>query len=862
MPARPREPAPLLPLAVGLILGITADWFLAPASWIAATAILAGAGAALAGRRRSLVATLALLMAAAGVGALRHATADRWLASDHIVLFTSPEPMLAEVQGRVISTPYSVEPAADVPRAYSIGPKTHFIIEASRLAGLEGPITVSGKVTVSIKGVLPTLGPGDLVQMTGWVYRPRGPRNPGEYDWALHQRRSGLFVGMSCDHAESVIRLDRSGGAFQRLLDGARARARGYLLDSAFDEGDIGAGVLEAMVLAQRSAVPEAMNQAFIRTGNAHFLAASGMNVAWLAVTGWAAMTLLGLHYRKKAVAAALLIASYVLLAEPQPSILRAGIMGLLWCASVYHRGRSNVLNWLACSAVVLLLIDPNDCFRPGFQYSFMAVLALVHLYPRLTAAIASAMPWERLRRDGLLLQGTTGSFLPMADGEQSGAADLARKGADWFVRLLLLSLSAWLVTSPLSCYIFNQFTPWGAVDTCLLWFLAAPVTCWGYLTLLAGLLFPSSGVIFGPVLKFGTGLMLGLVQLLARVPGTILDGRSPSVWWVLAVYATLGLWLYRPSILRWRHSFKVLAVLLIAWWLVPPWWVRADHDRLLVWVLAAGDGNAVVAELPDGKVLICDFGTRSPFDIGRLGVSFLKHRGINKVDAVFVSHPDFDHYSGIETIIREIPVGRVLINDWFEPLAPERSAAWQFLEAVRKAGTPIEIIHAGTRLAGTGDVAVEALWPPAEAEAVPLGDNDSSTVLRISYQDRSILLPGDITDLPARRLIAGQVLRSEALLLPHHGSVFGATRDFIDAVDPRIVVRSTGQRSGMTTNNIESLAAGRRYFSTADAGCVLLEVKNGRITAQAVVAEERQSTPNTEQAQSRGTIAHREVVQ
>lgn len=869
---KPHPPAPLLPLAIGLILGIAADNLYPLTSWVSVAVVVFGALAALMGwnsQRVALLATrgkrglapsrrplalprvifrdvpvpfchvLGLLVAAAGVGSLRHAMADRWLAGNHVLMFTDEEPMLVELQGRVVGIPYLVAPAADVPRAYSIGPKTHFVIEASQLAGVDGPIAVSGRAAVSIKGAAAGLAAGDIVQMTGWLYRPRRPQNPGQYDWALHQRRNGLLVGLSCDHAESVIKLGRSGGALQRLLDGARARARGYLLDGAFDENDAGAGVLEAMVLAQRSAVPEAMNQAFIRTGNAHFLAASGMNVAWLAVTGWVAMTLLGLHYRKRAVVAALLIASYVLLAEPQPSILRAGIMGLLWCLSVYHRGRSNVLNWLACSAIILLLINPNDCFRPGFQYSFMAVLALVHLYPRVSAVAAAAMRKRPFRWNDRLLAAGEGGVPSCGDVETaSGMAALARRAVHWLAQLLLLSLSAWFVTAPLCCYTFNQFTPWGAVNTCILWFVAAAVTCWGYLTLLAGILLPASGAVFGPVLKVGTNLMLGLVEVLAQVPGTILDGRSPSAWWVIAVYAAMGSWVYRPAILRWKHAFKIVAALLLVWWLVPPRWSRLDQDKLLVWVLAAGDGNAILVEMPNGKTAICDFGTRSPFDIGRAGVAFLKHRGIRTVDAVFVSHPDFDHYGGIEALSREIQVDRVLINDRFEPQAAEQSAARQFLEAMRKAGTPIEVVGEGTRFDWTGGAVVEVIWPPADAGVLQLDCNDSSMVLRISYQGRSILLPGDITDLPARRLMVRGGIRCDAMVLPHHGGVFGATRDLIAGVDPRIVVRSTGQRRGMTTSGVESLTAGRQYLSTADDGCVLLEIEEGELSARAVMAE------------------------
>ncbi|HVP13072.1 MAG TPA: ComEC/Rec2 family competence protein [Phycisphaerae bacterium] len=824
---KPPPPVPLVPLAIGLILGIAADTWLTPPTLI--SLLLAGAGAAVAfGSRRTRLGLAGLVLAAAGLGLLRHAVADRWLSDDHIVFFTGTEPLLTTVQGRVISSPYIAEPQPDVPRAYAAAPKTHFIIEVSQLAGRDGPISVSGKVGVTIKGPVLRLDAGDLVQMTGWVYRPRGPRNPGEYDWALHNRRNGLLVGISCDHAESVIVREKAGaGAWTRMLERCRGRLRGYLLDEAFDQDDPGAGVISAMVLATRSAVPRAMNQAFIRTGNAHYLAASGMNVAWLAVTGWVLMRLLGVYYRTTAVFVGLLILSYVLLAEPQPSIMRAGIMGLLWCLSVYLRGRPNVMNWLACSAIVILMIEPADCFRPAFQYSFMAVLAIVHLLPRLNRAIANVMGRTRWPQLGRFFSQEAYHLSLIDPGPEpvSIMRGLGRRAAYWLIQMLVLSFSAWIVTAPLCCYQFDQFTPWGAVGTFVLWFIAAPVTCWGYISLLLALLFPSSAIICGPVLKIGTDLLVSVVQLLARVPGTILDGRSPSLWWVLAVYATMALWLYRPAWLPWKHGFKLLVLILFLWWLVPPRWSRAESGTLQAWVLALGDGAGIVVELPDGKVIVCDFGTRSAFDAGPVGVSFLKQRGIHTLDAVFVSHANFDHFSGIVGLAGEISIGKVVVNDHFDRFAPQGSAAGRFLQAVRELSIPIEVVKGPQIITTDHNIAIEAVWPPRVEDAPLLGLNDTSTVLRISWQGHAILLPGDIGEVAIGRLLDNVDIRADALVLPHHGGVCRGTERFIAKVDPRVVMRSSGQRRSLTTSGIEALVANRSYFSTADVGCVRLRI-------------------------------------
>jgi competence protein ComEC len=316
------------------------------------------------------------------------------------------------------------------------------------------------------------------------------------------------------------------------------------------------------------------------------------------------------------------------------------------------------------------------------------------------------------------------------------------------------------------------------------------------------------------------------------------MDGRSPSIWWVLAVYSAIAVWLYKPAWISWKHGFKGAALLLVIWWLIPPRWVRVESDTLRAWVLAVGDGAGVVLELPHDRVVVCDFGTRSGFDVGPVGVSFLKHRGIRKLDAVYVSHANFDHFSGIEALARDFDIGKVVINGHFEQFAPEKSAAGRFLQAIRRAGIPIEVINGPRVLDRDDDATIEMLWPPSLQDAPALDANNASTVLRVLCQGRAIILPGDVGDVATGRLLAEADLRADGLLLPHHGSVSGNTARLIDRSDPRVAVRSSGQRQVATTSGIEALVKGRAWFNTADVGCVLLEVKDGKLSAKAVMPD------------------------
>lgn len=880
----PKTPAPLLPIALGIMLGIIADNFLAPPVWIAIALAIVGVLSFFSRVRRHValhvclwrrrhagdtaetdlpdatgetpvphsivncsrrIAIVALVLVAGGLGILRHAVAFRRLPDNHVVFFTDEEPILAKLRGRIVTAPRIVEPDADRPRAFGQPIKTRFVLDATQVAGKDRPIPVVGRVTVNVKEPALALRTGDLVEMTGWVYRPPPPSNPGVYDWAEHLRRRGILVGISCDHAAGVRVLNApSSGAWARLLERLRARFRGYLLDDGFALHDPGAGVISAMVLGERSAVPRAMNEAFVQTGNAHFLAASGMHVGWLALMGWGIARLFGLYYRTTAIFVGLLILSYVLLAEPRPSIMRAGIIGLVACVTVCQRGRYNALNSLSLAAVIILMLDPADLFRPAFQFSFTAVLALLHLCPNVAKTIAVLCMKRNLPRVARSFDSALQDIaLALPDHRPlSWIASVRHKAGFLAAQLAALAFSAWFITAPLSCYHFNNFPPFGWLQTLILWVVAMPVTLFGFLTLLLGALLPSSGLVCGPLLKAGTDLMIALVELLARIPWTLIDGRSPSISWVLAVYAVMCLWVYKRAWISRKHGFKVCVLVLLLWWLVPPRWTRVEPGTMHVWMLDVGDGTSTVIELPDGKTMIYDCGTISSLDAGRVTSAFLKHRGIRRVDIAVVSHANFDHYGGIETLAKDFPIGRIVVNDQFEHFAPPRTGGWQFLQAMQRADIPVERLHGPGSLAGMGEVQAEILWPPPRSERVVPTANETSTVLRLTYQGRSVLFTGDIGEFAIGNLLTatddqqnGVTLKANVLALPHHGSVVGNTHRFIEAVGPTIAVRSTGQRQALTTNGIESIVGDRAFHSTADMGCVHLVLKAGEVFAEAL---------------------------
>lgn len=855
------SPKPLLPIAAGLILGIAVDHRVAVPPALSLTlfflaCVIGFADASMSRiiermrirlpRARRLLA--AVIVASISLGLLRHAIADRFYATNDVTRWLKDEPALVRLSGVVATAPRIVEPDSETPRAYPTPPRTRFLLNTDEIEDVSGPVSASGRIAVTVKEPVLRVAVGSRVTITGWLHAFQSPQNPGAYDWNAHFARQGIHAALSTDHAAAVTLLDGSSESLTgRWIDAARARLLGYLVNTAFPDDDENAGVIAAMVLARRSVVSDALNEAFLRTGCVHFLAASGMNVAWLALVGWGISRVIGLHYRRAAPLVAAMIATFVLLAEPQPSILRAGIVGVLACLAIYFRGRYHPTNSLALSAIILLLINPMDLYGPGFQLTFVATIGLFHVFPPFSNAMARMISL-RLRRPAIgrlfVVESPGTTLAPSHPAERDRLESVLPPWCYRLARLsaqaLSLALAEWIITTPLACYHFNTLAPWGALCT----FLIAPlamITSWlGFLMLLAGLLFPTLGRLFGMALAPLTRLMLALVAALARLPGSLLDGRSPSAVWTLAVYGVILLWL-RPSRggrRNWRIALPAATLALIAWWFVAPMVVRHRGGALRIWMLAVGDGTGTVIELPNGKTLIFDFGTRSGFDASIVARDFFRYRGITSIDAAFVTHSNFDHYGAIVPIARHTPIRELIVNDQFVSFAQQNSGAARFLKSMEGLGIPVRVSSGDARFNFDANVAMYSVWPPAASAISIPTDNDASTVLRIEYLGQSVLLTGDIAEIAETSLMSRNAattdrsqLNANVLALPHHGSVVGSTRAFIEAVDPQYVVRSSGQGRATTMNGIASIVGtARTYFNTADDGGIVITIDAGQL--------------------------------
>ena len=417
----------------------------------------------------------------------------------------------------------------------------------------------------------------------------------------------------------------------------------------------------------------------------------------------------------------------------------------------------------LSQSLLIILILDPLSPLSAGFWLSFAAVAVILY---GMTGRLARASHWR--------------SLLNM----------------QWLIVLGLL---------PLSIGLFQQASLVSPMTN----LLAIPVVSFVVvpLTLLScALLF-----IYEPLADSLLHLAAGVMQLLwqgLELASSWSFSQLPLAASPLAIgLAVLGVILLLSPRGIPARSLGMIFCLPLFFPIAP----RPQQGHVWLSLLDVGQGLAVVVQTQQ-HTLVYDTGPKfsDSFDTGAAVVApYLRHAGVAKLDMLMVSHGDNDHIGGAASLLRSFPTDRILSS------------------VPAQVSTTATLCQAGQHWQWDG-VQFSVLHPKADYVPRRRRGNNRCCVLRIKAGNGSVLLTGDIEKEAEQQLLASdQSLRTDVLVVPHHGSRTSSSRDFILAVAPRMVLFPVGYHNRY---HLPSQKVVQRYaqlaipaFSTADSGCLSL---------------------------------------
>ena len=655
---------------------------------------------------------------------------------------------------------------------------------------------------------------GSIIAVEGEVSYFKEARNPGEFDARSYYRILGFDYRL---YDAKILSESSEYSGYRETL----YRIRRYF-EEIYDQvlPARSASIMKAMVLGNKSELDEDSRQLFQKSGIAHVFAISGLHITLLGMGLYKLLRKMRLPALISLCLPIVMMIAYGDMVGMSSSAYRAVFMfGMRMVARMFGR-TYDVLTALAMAAVLILIEQPLYLYHTGFLLSFGAILGV-------------------------------GCLSEVIRPKKGGSVGKIRES-------LCGSLSIFLIQFPVMLCAYYEFPVYSfwlnlIIIPAMTLVMAAGILC---------LAFGSLPAMMG----------LGAAKLAGLVCRLLLDGfewlctaslKLPFASWIVGrpadwriyVYFTMILLLYGlyhygkysskrrlrgKSDADWNLPFGVkAAIIFIAVIFVS----SSPTDGASMTFLDVGQGDCIWVESAKGEHFLIDGGSTSQNQIGKYTiVPYLKYMGVSRLDAVFLTHLDSDHISGVMEMLEEdtgIEIGRICISD----AVTEDEAYDRLILQCQSRDVPVYRLKAGDSISAY-NMEFEVLHPSDGYHAA--SRNAYSLVMKLTIKDQKekdtfvALLTGDVEadgeHVAAQALVkdsddAGIDLYKAA----HHGSRYSNTEELINQAMPRIAVISCGEDNSYGHPHAEAIQnfrnAGSEILMTKDTGAIMIQIKNGEYT-------------------------------
>ena len=617
------------------------------------------------------------------------------------------------------------------------------------------PYYVSGKsikygmIQLDKRYIPAELKNGDIIEIKLSLTEPFKQMNPGGFSNYIYLKRKGIYSqGYFENNLEFIghlnnIFIDSIISLKYRLIKLIDQR-----VEHPYNE------LFKALLLGERDRLPEEWEQSFTMAGINHLLAISGLHVGFIVLIFLYLLNLSKLPVGVRNLLLSLLLILYIILTGFRASVFRAGLLSIAFLWAPYFNRQGDVLNILGMTAFLNLLMNPYQLFSVGFQLSYFVLLMILFWYRILNKYISS---------------------------------------------IFSVSVAALFGASPFTAYYFNMITPVAIISNIWAIPLMGLLVSVALVAVILGFIHPIFTAVIFKILIFPTKLLIFGTKMMSTIPYGNIEVATPSV---IGLVFSIFLLMILPFLLKKRvipynerarkkrlYYLSIFSLL----FLFMSFFTPLMNKQLEICFISVGQGDSVILRSPDNHYVMVDGGgylgidsTQGEYTI----IPYLKHKGIRKLDIIFMTHFDADHAIGVLDILKERRVGLLVLPYNFE----RNEIAAKIIGKAENANVPIVLAGKGDYFE-LGEVKLNLLNP--EPEDKPISRNENSLVIKVDYRKFSLLMTGDLEEDGERRIINyGSLLKSDVLKFAHHGSNSSSTEAFLEQVSPKYGVISVGKNN------------------------------------------------------------------
>jgi competence protein ComEC len=586
-----------------------------------------------------------------------------------------------------------------------------------------------------------------------------GPRNPGEPS----AREIASERGLSWRIARARVMSREPPDLGDAGLYCARLRAwASTRIHERFPEPE--ATILAGAMWGERGALPPDLREEFQETGTVHVLVTAGLHLGVVAALAIGLLQFVGCGRVSASLCAIAIVWLYAAISgDHLPSVRAATMLSFALLARAAGR-ESTSWNALAAAAIVVTAIRPASLTSVSFALSFSCVAAIF--------AFAK----------------------PIADAlETIGAPHLVREA-------LAVAFATQLGTWPLTAAAFLVIAPYAPLANALVVPIVGVAMLGGFVTLALAPM-PILASVAANIETSFVDWIVAVVRFVSTLPFAHVVATPPPPWTIVAYDGALVVAAIALHHGRTRRAIAIVACgsALCLW---PP---RIPNHDLRIVAIDVGQADALLIRTPSGHAYLVDAGGRlergpqiaggasSSEEIGeRIVVPFLIRSGIHHLDAVLASHPHGDHVGGLAPVLRTLGADGFADSGQTYPGHAYHDA----LDVAHDRRIPLWEPRGGDVWRTDDGVTFRFYGPTPPYITGSRSDiNSNSLVFRLEYGRFRMLFTGDAGAETEQRLLAnGDDLRSQILKVGHHGSAYGTTQAFLDAVAPNVAIVSVGR--------------------------------------------------------------------
>lgn len=594
---------------------------------------------------------------------------------------------------------------------------------------------------------------GLSVKLDGTLNEPSKNTIPNTFNYKEYLYHQKIFYTFS---ASNITIIKEPVNALYRIKNAIRKRATNFKIVSPY---------MQAFILGDKKNIDSEVYSNFQNNGVTHLFAVSGMHVSFLVLALAKLLTKIHLKEKNQNLIIIIFLCFYMFLVGFSASVVRASLLYIFLL--INKKTKLNLPSFIVLYILLflLILINPFYIYDLGFIYSFLTSFGLI-----------------------IFSEKITGNYLKS---------------------LFMTSLIAFLISLPITLLNFYEFNLLTVFNNIII------------VPLVSLVLFPLTLITFFiPIIEPILGLGFNLLELLNNFCNNLsimIVVPKINILFILIYYSLIYL-IYHKGF---KHCLYLLSLILITQTLP-----KFDYNSYIYYLdVGQGDSTLIISSNRKDTILIDTGGKityakeewqkrNAEFNLGTNITSFLKSLGISKLDLLICTHGDLDHVGYASTILKEIKVKNVMLNN-------NHLNSYEH-DILQKTGNSLKNKYRGNNLS------IQNLNNTIDDD-----ENTSSLVLYTVISRHKFLFMGDASIATEKNILQYYNLSNIAVLkVGHHGSKTSSCPEFINHTTPKYSIISAGRNNRFNHPHQETLTnlQNSQILRTDQEGSIVFKITENKL--------------------------------